>query len=89
MTGLVRIEIDGDAARVYAPLSARPHIKTMPKRRWDPTLHCWLIPAEHADEMRRRLSGARYTVRVIHPDRPRPPLRLPDTCRDERKEPHP
>lgn len=77
--GLARIVVGPTTARVYAPISANPLIRSMPNRRWSPPDSAWLIPAYDVGIMHHRLESAGYTVRVIEPGKPMPPLVLPKT----------
>lgn len=80
--GLVRIHADGFDARVYCPIMAAGLVWALPReaRRWDPEGRCWLVDAEQVDRLVRWLSAAGYSVRVIRPGEPTPPVQLRTRC---------
>jgi hypothetical protein len=80
-TGLARIEITEDEARVRLPISGRDIVKTMPTRRWSPADRAWILPSHNAPELRARLEAHGYIVRTINlVTGERSPLRLRRTA---------
>lgn len=79
MKGLIRIEVarDGSAA-VYGPIWSAVVVKELPAdcRSWDDTGRCWRVDRWHLDRLVALLKADGYSVRVIRPGQPIPPVTL-------------
>ncbi len=73
----VRIVVEGNKAKIRSPFEAKDAIKTMPIRRWDPSIKCWVIPAEDVDELQAILEAEGFKVIItgVREQRRDPPPR--------------